>query len=133
MKVKCVVNYKMIKMNLNDYYWHDSIIKNIQIDRRSPGIMDTIIFEIEWAENNKKTNIVFEEVYWVSMNMNFGIIADETILNAFELEETDQDLKDLYLNWKGMINDVKLKGYKFSMNSTGSEIKIIAKRFREAV
>jgi hypothetical protein len=118
-------------MNFNDIYWHDAIIKNIQIDRNSPGIKDTIIFEVELPEEKGKTNFIFEEVYWASMNLNFGIVANETILSASELEESDQDLKNLYSKWKGVISDVKLKIYKFSLNSTGSEIKIIAKRFRE--
>jgi hypothetical protein len=118
-------------MNFNDFYWHDAIIKNIQIDRNSPGVMDAIIFDIEWPGNKGKAIFIFEEVYWASMNMNFGIVANETILSAFELEESDQDLKSLYAKWKGVINHVKLKSYKFSLNSTGSEIKIIAKRFRE--
>jgi hypothetical protein len=61
----------------------------------------------------------------------FCIVAKETILSTSELEEGDQDLKDLYSKWKGVIGDMKLKVYKVSLNSTGSEIKIIAKRFRE--
>lgn len=118
-------------MDFSDFTWHDAIIKNIQINRNCPGIMDTILFEIEWPDKNGKANIIFEEVYWASMNMNFGIVADETILMAFQLEEKDSDLKSLYLKWKGVIDDIKLKGYQFNLNSTGSEIKIIAKRFRE--
>lgn len=118
-------------MNFNDFYWHDAVIKNIQIDRKSPGVNDAIIFDIEWPEEKGKANFIFEEVYWASMNLNFGIVANETILSAYELEENDQDLRSLYSKWKGVLNDVKLKGYKLSLNSTGTEIKIIAKRFRE--
>lgn len=118
-------------MNFNDFYWHDAVIKNIQIDRNSPGTNDTIIFDIEWPEEKGKANFIFEEVYWASMNLNFGIVANETILSASELEENDQNLNSLYSKWNGVINDMELKVYKFSLNSTGSEIKIIAKRFRE--
>jgi hypothetical protein len=118
-------------MNFNEFNWHDAIIRNIQIDRSSPGIKDTIVLEMEWPEEKGKTNFIFEEVYWASLHMNFGIVASETLLNAFELEECDSDLKSLYSKWKGLHFDVKLKIYKFNLNSTGSEIKIIAKRFRE--
>jgi len=118
-------------MNFNDFYWHDAVIKNIQIDRKCPGVNDAIIFDIEWPEEKGNANFIFEEVYWASMNLNFGIVANETILSASELEENDQDLRSIYSKWKGLLSDVKLKGYKFSLNSTGTEIKIIARRFRE--
>jgi hypothetical protein len=29
-------------MNFNDFYWHDSIIKSIYIDRSNPGKKDEI-------------------------------------------------------------------------------------------
>lgn len=116
-------------MNFNDFYWHDAIIRNIHIDRNNPGIKDVIIFDIEWEEEVKKTVFVFEEVYWASMSLNFGIVANEAIFSASELEENDQDLESLYSKWNGLIDNVKLKIYKFTLNSTGSEIKIIAKKF----
>lgn len=118
-------------MDFKDCYWHDAIVKNIQIDRNNPGYKDTIMFEIEWPEGKGKTKFVFEDVYWVSMNLNFGVVADETILNAFELEESDQDLLNANSIWGSVLKEIKLKGYKFDFNSTGSEIKIISKRFRE--
>lgn len=119
-----------MKMKFNDFYWHDAVIKNIQIDRNNPGILDTIIFDINWSVNKGKSKITFEDVYWASFNLNFGIVANETILNAFELEENDETINRIYTTWNGKINDVKLKGFKFSLNSTGSEIIIISKRFR---
>jgi len=122
---------KKMKMDFKDCYWHDAIVKNIQIDRNNPGYKDTIMFEIEWPEGKGKTKFVFEDVYWVSMNLNFGVVADETILNAFELEESDQDLLNANSIWGSVLKEIKLKGYKFDFNSTGSEIKIISKRFRE--
>lgn len=122
---------KKMKMNFNDFYWHDAIVKNIQIDRNNPGHQDTITLEIEWPEENGKANFVFEDVYWTTMNLNFGVVADETILSAFELDEHDQDLSDINSKWGKVLKDVKLKIYKFDLNSTGSEIKIIAKGFRE--
>ncbi len=117
-------------MKFKDFHWHDAIIRNIQIDRNNPGNDDSVWFEIEWSENNEKGLLVFEEVYWTSMNLNFGIIADESILVATQLDEQNEDLSKFYLKWKGAMNDVKLNTYKIELNSTGGEIKIIAKTFR---
>jgi len=117
-------------MNFNDFYWHDAIIKNIQIDRSNPGIRDTIIFDIEWPEEKGKVAFLFEEVYWAEMKLNFGIVADETIMNSVELDDNNQDLINFYLKWNGAMDEVKLNTYKIELNSTGGDIKIIAKTFR---
>ncbi len=119
-----------MEMNFNDFNWHDVVIRNIQIDRGNPGNNDTILFEIEWSEENEKGTLIFEEVYWASMNFNFGIIADESILDATQLDEQNEDLVNFYSKWKGAMNDVKLCIYKIDLNSTGGCIKIIAKKFR---
>ncbi|HTM67631.1 MAG TPA: hypothetical protein VL093_14995 [Flavipsychrobacter sp.] len=118
-------------MNFNEYNWHDSIIKNIQIDRSNPGKTDTILFEIQWRENDKKSVLVFEEVYWASFNLNFGIVCNETILNAALLDSNDEDLRQFYLKWKGRMDDITLNPYMIELNSTGGRIKIIAKSFSE--
>lgn len=117
-------------MNFNDFYWHDAIIKNIQIDRLNPGNKDSIKFEIEWPEDRGNVTFLFEEVYWVRMTLNFGIVAEETILNSIELADDNQDLINFHSKWKGAMKDVKLKTYKIELSSTGGEIKIIAKGFR---
>lgn len=118
-------------MNFNEYYWHDAIIKNIQIDRTNPGVKDTILLEIEWPENKNKSNFIFEEVYWACFNLNFGIASDETILRAELIEGQDVDLDNFYLKWNGAMNDVKLYAYKIELNSTGGSFKILAKKFWE--
>lgn len=117
-------------MPFNDYSWHDAVIKKIEIDRTDPGIMDSIIFCIEWPDKEGKVIFVFEEVYWTEMKLNFGIVADETILDASELNSDNQELANFYSGWNAAMNDVKLKTYKIELNSTGGVIKIIAKGFR---
>jgi hypothetical protein len=117
-------------MKFDDFYWHDAVIKNIIIDRTNPGEVDEINFEIKWPNENDIKTLVFEGVYWANFKLNFGIIAKENILDAFELNEDDEDLKNFYLDWKGAMNEVKLRSYKIVLNSTGGEIKIIAKKFR---
>ena len=116
-------------MEFNQIRWHDSVIKNIVIDRNCPGKKDIIKLEIEW-NSSKKGGLIFEDVYWSRMNFNFGIVADETIMDASALSADDEDLLKLYLNWKETLNDVRLTAYKINLNSTGNEIKIISKSFK---
>lgn len=115
-------------MNFNQYDWHDAIIKLISIDRNKPGVNDKITFEIEW-EDRRKSILEFEEVYWASMLLNFGIVAEETILNAQTLNKDDTDLVNFYTSWNNLLNDTNLTAYLIELNSTGSIIKIIAKRY----
>ena len=118
-------------MNFNeDFYWHDSIIKNITINRDNPGIKDEIEIEIVWPDNEERVNFVFEDVYWVKMNLNFGIVADESILQGYLLSKNDEDLINFYSSWKGIMDEIKLNVYEILLNSTGGQIKIIAKSFR---
>ncbi len=115
-------------MNFNEeIYWHDSVIKNIKIDRNEPGKKDTIEFEIDWYDKGAG-KLLFEDVYWVEMNLNFGIVAKESIDFAF-IDVSGDNLNPFYKRWGGLLNDIKLFCYIIKTNSTGSEIKIIAKSF----
>ncbi len=115
-------------MNFEDYSWHDSVIKSISINRNNPGVIDEISFEIEWYDGDKGV-LIFEDAYWASLTLNFGIVADENILHAKVLSDSDPDLVSLYNRWKGLINDIKLTTFLIELNSSGGMIKIIAKRY----
>ena len=117
-------------MDFNDCYWHDSIIKNIEIDRRDPGNSDTIKFEIDWYDKEGTEFLIFNDVYWASMDLNFGIIAPESILGATMLDKQDPDLLALYATWKGRLGNLDLNAYEIELNSTGGKIKIISKSVR---
>ncbi len=116
-------------MKFNDLYWHDSIIKDIKIDRNNPGKSDTIQLEIDWYDKGLG-KLIFEDVYYLKMDMNFGVIAPECIDCAFITDEKDNTLNSIYQRWGGTINNIKLYGYVIKTLSTGSEIKIIAKGFK---
>lgn len=118
-------------MDFNEYYWHDATIKNIQIDRTNPGENDTILFEIEWPEDRGQSLFRFNDVYWASFNLNFGIICLESVLHATVLDADNEDLRNFYAGWKGLMDEVKLDAYVIELNSTGGLIKIIAKGFTE--
>ncbi len=115
-------------MNFNDVEWHDSIIKKILIDRNNPGNIDSIEFEIEWI-NQKIERLIFSGVYWANLSLNFGIIAEESILNAYVIDNNDKDLAHLNERWKNSINISELRVFILNLNSTGGTIKIIAKNF----
>lgn len=115
-------------MKFDELYWHDSIIKKIEVDRSNPGVCDIISFEIDWYDKGLG-KLVFENVYWARLSMNFGIVADESIDDGFTSSEDDIDLIKLNDMWGGLINE-DLPCYVIKTASTGSEIKIIAQRFR---
>lgn len=117
-------------MNFEEFHWHDSIIKNITINRDNPGIKDEIKIEIVWADNKEGVNFIFEDVYLARMDFNFGIIASESILKSCILSKNDEDLINIYSLWEGFLNNIKLNAYEIELNSTRGRIKIIAKSFR---
>jgi hypothetical protein len=112
-----------------DFYWHDAEIKEIIIDRHSPGKKDEIQFNILFSDKKKVICFIFEKVYYASFDLNFGIVAPETIRTVSMLEN-DENLAILYSNWKGHLDHVKLNVYSIELNSTGGKIKIIATKFR---
>jgi hypothetical protein len=116
-------------MDFNDFYWHDAIIIDIVIDRSNPGIKDTILFDIDFPDEGK-VELVFEDVYWSKMTLNFGVVAQESILNAFVTDRDDKDLINISSKWQKYVDGIKLYCYVINLNSTGGEIKIIAKEFK---
>lgn len=116
-------------MKFDDYYWHESEIISIEIDRTKPGERDTILFNINWNESGQ-SKLIFEDVYWARLNLNFGIVASECIDFAFVADSEDSDLIALYKIWNGKLGNLGLACYVIKTLSTGSEMKIIAKSFK---
>jgi hypothetical protein len=116
-------------MDFNTLDWHDAIILKIEIDRQNPGNNDTISMIVKWP-NGSIYQILFEDVYWANLTLNFGVIANESIRSAHVLEDNDKDLISIYSKWGNMIGDMKLIGYFINTNSTNSNIKIIALGFK---
>ncbi|PWN60729.1 hypothetical protein C1638_019880 [Chryseobacterium oncorhynchi] len=114
-------------MNINDYTWHDKVLLNINIDRRNSGIIDEVCFEID--DNEISKNLVFREVYWLNLNLNFGMVAEESILNIQRLNDDDSDLLSLYKKWNGHLDEKRLSSYLIELNTSGGIIKIIAEDF----
>jgi hypothetical protein len=118
----------MEKIDINEFnelQWHDAVIKNIRIDRSRPGINDIIEFLITWFDGTQ-SRLCFKDIYWVDLNMNFGIVAPESILRAFSEGKENLIVHELYTKWNGMIDDVDLYYYEIETNSTRSKLRIIA-------
>src|SRR5882724_11870148 len=97
-------------MNFEKLYWHDSEILDIQIDRKLPGKKDIILLEINWQDIGLK-RLIFENVYWARLTLNFGIVATESIDTAFIAESDDVDLNNFYNVWNFRKNELKLNCY----------------------
>jgi hypothetical protein len=111
-------------MNFDEIFWHDSEIQGITIDRTNPGYNDVIEFIIIDPDDTR-LKITFEKVYHAEFNMNFHIIASESILSASvsTVDSFPIKLKEL-LKFEGPLDD--LKYFEIEANSTASTMKICA-------
>lgn len=71
-----------MNQNFNDLPWHDTTLRFIYIERQQPGLKDVIKLLIEWPNDMNASIIEFYDFYAFSANMNFGIVASESILKA---------------------------------------------------
>lgn len=115
------------KIDFNDYEWHDAVLKDLHIDRSNPGHNDTISMDIVWPDKTKSI-IIFEDVYKAIMELNFGAIGTDCILEADIAPGNDKDLVALKDEWKDA-NIGEVHCYVFQTTTAGSKIKIIAKNF----
>ncbi len=114
----------------NDLPWHDAILKNIEIDRRTPGEQDIIELLVAWPNYNYNSIVEFFDCYAFTANMNFGVIACETIMTAECLYESEElkSIRDLWLKVNVDLQD--LKHFKIITNSTNSVVNIFSLNFK---
>ncbi len=116
--------------NFNNLPWHDANLQTIYIDRQKPGEQDVIKLLIDWPDRISASIIEFYDCYALTMNMNFGIVASESILSAECLADS-KELDAFRKEWsKAGINLENLKCFKFITNSTNSTINIFALGFQ---
>ena len=116
--------------NFNDLPWHDATLKNIEINRMNPGEHDIITLLISWPDCNYNSVVEFSDCYAFTANMNFGVIASETILTAECLNESEElkHIRNLWLKVNIDLHD--LKCFKIKTNSTNSIINILSLNFK---
>lgn len=111
--------------SFNEFSWHDSNLQFIYIDRQKPGELDVVKIQIDWPDSHSST-IEFYDCYALNMNMNFGIVACESILTA-ECITDSEELNSIRKKWiKVNVNLDQLKCYRIVTNSTNSVIDIYA-------
>jgi len=116
--------------DFNDFYWHDAVLLDLVIDRRAPGKRDLVKLLMLWPDD-KISTIEFLNCYALEANMNFGMIALDSVLNA-EWFSQSEELDKIRMKWKSINIDLSaLNYYKIEMNSTASIIKVFALNFRE--
>ncbi|GFO76327.1 hypothetical protein BPLS_P4041 [Bathymodiolus platifrons methanotrophic gill symbiont] len=109
----------------NSLLWHDAQLLSISIDRSNAGNNDIITFVIKWPDGNQN-NIVFNDCYLFDARMNFGVVSEESILEAICLDEGVQipDIKSKWQSLEVTLDD--LRCYRIITNSTNSQIDIYA-------
>ena len=107
--------------------WHDAVIKSISMDRENPGHVDEICFQIQWP-SEEESSLVFKDVYYAKLDLNFGIIAEETIFSFQMLDEQDENMIRLKDKWRKIYNEIdQVYGFEIKTNSTNSTIQVFAK------
>lgn len=111
--------------NFNSLPWHDAELLSVSIDRSNAGNSDIVVLVVKWPDG-KENSIIFNDCYFFNAQMNFGVIAEETILEAMCLAESDK-LSEIKDKWEplGVMLD-KIRCYRINTNSTNSLIDIYA-------
>ncbi len=108
--------------------WHDAVLLRLTIDRRVPGERDELVLLIEWIDGRKQ-EVRFTDCYAMEAQMNFGVIAPESILEA-ECRSHTLKLAEIRQRWSTLNAHLEdLLSFEFTMNSTASVIRIFARQF----
>lgn len=115
---------------LLEFAWHDAEIIDINIDRSEPGHRDTVGFVVSWAEWQPRPEenisiVEFSNCYALEMQMNFGVIALETIHDVY-LEPEHPKLFEI----RNFYKVENLNCIVFETNSTASFIRVFATSVR---
>lgn len=105
--------------------WHDAVLSSVSIDRSDAGKSDTVALTIKWPDGHKN-DVVFNDCYFLCAMMNFGVIAEESILEGVCFSQSDRIL-EIKSKWQSLGVELgDLRGYRLITNSTNSRIEIYA-------
>jgi len=118
---------------LNDQYWHDSVLYEIQIIRTNS--LDQVIIPInlitdedEWESQN--TTLVFNDCYYIETKMHGGVVAmsDDEMISYATAELKSSFIDQVKKSWgKSKIELPELFHFSLMLASTGSEINLVCK------
>ncbi len=121
---------EVIAAQFDQLWWHDAILLELKVDRRQPGEVDEVVVSMKWP-GGRKSAIRFLDCFGMIANLNFGIIASESVLTASETEEAGP-FKAQYDSWlKAGLALPNLKLFTIETNSTASLLHILARGWRE--
>lgn len=108
-------------MNFDEITWHDTEITSIFLDRSAPGLKD--VLEIRCTNKiNGSFTVVFSNVWKITSDMNFGVVATETI-RFVNISESDDRIDIIKNQWKNVGIDIqRLSSADIETNSTASKL-----------
>jgi hypothetical protein len=99
-------------MKFDEIEWHDQIFSGININRTNPGNNDSI--ELRVVIDGNEMVVLFDDVYFADIKMNFGIVADESI--RYAIINTD-DIEIINIQKNGVVPEVNWTNF-FALNLT---------------
>ena len=128
-KAKKPIGAVFVHTEFNEYGWHDANLLALSIDRSDPGNLDEVTLKIEWPDGDIE-RLVFFDCWEFEAQMNFGILANESILSAGCVTDSER-LSKIRSRWQAsgaQLSD--LKCFEIRLNSTGSILRIYAMGLR---
>lgn len=117
------------KTEFNALPWHDAVLLELKVDREKPGSNDTVLVVIRWPSGSE-SQVYFDNCYYFSAQMNFGVISEESILEA-ECTADDEELPKIREKWSPLGVELdSLLCYRICTNTTNSQVKIYALSMR---
>ena len=108
--------------------WHDAVLLGVRVDRRSPGVADEVVLDVEWPDGLRE-EVRIIDAYHAKLSLNFGVMGDETIRQG-DVYDSGQELAAIKRKWMRLGVDLgDLRVFQVTTNSTGSEIQVFAKAF----
>jgi hypothetical protein len=83
---------------IDEIVWHGIEVNGIFLDRTNPGPKDTLVLSFLWPDDVPR-KLVFSGCWQAKLNMNFGIIAKESI-ELFNVNKESEEVKDFRNFWK---------------------------------
>jgi hypothetical protein len=111
-------------INFDEIVWHDTEIISIFLDRSAPGLKDVLEIKCK-NEINGCFIALFNNVWKVTCDLNFGIVSPETI-RFVKILDSDAKIESIKRQWKSVGMDIgPLIALEVETNSTASKILVI--------
>jgi hypothetical protein len=92
-----------------------------EIDRNKPGERDLVRFQLIWP-NGEICHLIFADCWYAQMFLNFGVMAEETILSATFIDSSEL-ISQIRSKWSHNVKPIYQVEFEF--NSTASKVSIV--------